>query len=33
MRSPWPNVGLFFSNWQRVGATESIHHEAEHYPR
>src|SRR5688572_20656498 len=28
-----PNIGLFFSNWQRVGVTESLHHEAERYPR
>jgi hypothetical protein len=28
-----PNVGLYFSNWRRVGAAESLHHEAERYPR
>lgn len=28
-----PNVGLYFSNWQRVGAAESLHDEAERYPR
>src|SRR4051794_18460504 len=28
-----PNIGLFFSNWQRVGASMSLHHEAEQYPR
>lgn len=28
-----PNVRLYFSNWQRVGATESLHHEAERYLR
>lgn len=28
-----PNTGLYFSNWQRVGASESLHHEAERHPR
>lgn len=28
-----PNVSLYFSNWQRVGMTESLYHEAERYPR
>ena len=28
-----PDIGLYFSNWQRVGATESLHHEAERFPR
>ena len=28
-----PNVGLYFSNWRRVGAAESLYHEAERYPR
>jgi hypothetical protein len=28
-----PNVGLYFSNWRRVGAADSLHHEAEQYPR
>lgn len=28
-----PNIGLYFSNWQRVGASESLHHEAEQFTR
>jgi hypothetical protein len=28
-----PDLGLYFSNWQRVGATETLHHEAERFPR
>jgi hypothetical protein len=28
-----PDIGLYFSNWQRVGASESLYHEAERFPR